>query len=302
MVKIGVDIGGTSIKIGIIDGSKVIASTSVPSLNNMVVKSIEDGIKKLLSDNNLMIKDITVIGVTIPGPVVNHMADETVNLALENRDLRSALSKKFKGAKIVVLNDANAAAIGESNLTNKKHRISCFVTLGTGVGGGVIYDDKLLDGFSGVGFEIGHIPIGSNFNLTCGCGNKDCLETVCSAKGLSNLYKKLKSDQNSTLTSRSNAKDIFDAAKAGDKFALRITDVWAQYLAKGLYVVALTANPSVIIIGGGISKAGEFLLNKVKDKFDNYLVFKSLKKTEIVLAKLGNDAGMIGAVKFAEMI
>jgi glucokinase len=268
----------------------------------MIVKSIEDGIKKLLNDNKLIIKDVTIVGVTLPGPVVNHMVDETVNLALENRDLRSALFKTFKYAKIVVLNDANAAAIGESSLTNKKHRISCFVTLGTGVGGGVIYDGKLLDGFSGVGFEIGHIPIGSNFNLTCGCGNKDCLETVCSAKGLSNLYKKLKSDQKSTLTSRSNAKDIFDAAKAGDKFALRITDVWAQYLAKGLYIVALTANPSVIIIGGGISKAGEFLLNKVKDKFNNYVVFNSLKKTEIVLAKLGNDAGMIGAVKFGEMI
>ena len=302
MVKIGIDIGGTSIKIGVIDGSKVMASISVPSRNNMIVKSIEEGIKKLLKDNKLMVKDVTIIGVTLPGPVVNHMVDETVNLALENRDLRSALSKTFKGAKIVVLNDANAAAIGESILNNKKHRISCFVTLGTGVGGGVIYDGKLLDGFSGVGFEIGHIPIGSNFNLECGCGNKDCLETVCSAKGLSNLYKKLKSDQKSTLTSRSNAKDIFDAAKAGDKFALRITDVWAQYLAKGLYIVALTANPSVIIIGGGISKAGEFLLNKVKDKFNNYVSFKSLKKTEIVLAKLGNDAGMIGAVKFAEMI
>jgi glucokinase len=233
---------------------------------------------------------------------VNHLVDETVNLALENRDLRSALFKTFKYAKIVVLNDANAAAIGESSLTNKKHRISCFVTLGTGVGGGVIYDGKLLDGFSGVGFEIGHIPIGSNFNLACGCGNKDCLETVCSAKGLSNLFKKLKSDQKTTLSSHSNAKDIFDAAKAGDKFALRITDVWAQYLAKGLYVVALTANPSVIIIGGGISKAGEFLLNKVKEKFNAQVAFKSLKKTEIVLAKLGNDAGMIGAVKFAEMI
>jgi glucokinase len=302
MVKIGVDIGGTSIKIGIIDGSKVIASISVPSRNNLIVNSIEEGIKKLLSDNKLMIKDVTIIGVTLPGPVVNHMVDETVNLALENRDLRSALSKTFKSAKIVVLNDANAAAIGESSLTSKKHRISCFVTLGTGVGGGVIYDGKLLDGFSGLGFEIGHIPIGSNFNLTCGCGNKDCLETVCSAKGLSNLYKKLKSDQRTTLTSRSNAKDIFDAAKAGDKFALRITDVWAQYLAKGLYIVALTANPSVIIIGGGISKAGEFLLNKVKEKFNNYVVFKSLKKTEIVLAKLGNDAGMVGAVKFGEMI
>jgi len=302
MVKIGIDIGGTSIKIGVIDGSKVMASISVPSRNNMIVKSIEEGIKKLLKDNKLMVKDVTIIGVTLPGPVVNHMVYETVNLALENRDLRSALSKTFKGAKIVVLNDANAAAIGESILNNKKHRISCFVTLGTGVGGGVIYDGKLLDGFSGVGFEIGHIPIGSNFNLACGCGNKDCLETVCSAKGLSNLYKKLKSDQKSTLTSRSNAKDIFDAAKAGDKFALRITDVWAQYLAKGLYIVALTANPSVIIIGGGISKAGEFLLNKVKDKFNNYVSFKSLKKTEIVLAKLGNDAGMIGAVKFAEMI
>ena len=302
MVKIGVDIGGTSIKIGIIEGSKVKAAISVPSRNNMVVKSIEDGIKKLLIDNKLMIKDVTTIGVTLPGPVVNHLVDETVNLALENRDLRLALSKTFKNAKIVVLNDANAAAIGESSLTNKKHRISCFVTLGTGIGGGVIYDGKLLDGFSGVGFEIGHIPIGSNFNFTCGCGNKDCLETVCSAKGLSNLFKKLKSDQKSTLTSRSNAKDIFEAAKAGDKLALRITDVWAQYLAKGLYVVALTANPSIIIIGGGISKAGEFLLNKVKDKFNNYIVFKSLKKTEIVLAKLGNDAGMIGAVKFGEMV
>jgi glucokinase len=302
MIKIGVDIGGTSIKIGIINGIKIIDSISVPTRDNMIVKSIEDGIKKLLNNNKMVINDVTTIGVTLPGPVVNNLVDETVNLALENRDLKSALSKTFKAAKIVVLNDANAAAIGESSLTNKKHRISCFVTLGTGVGGGVIYDGKLLDGFSGVGFEIGHIPIGSNFNLTCGCGNKDCLETVCSAKGLSNLFNKLKSDQKTTLNSQSNAKDIFDAAKAGDKFALRITDVWAQYLAKGLYVVALTANPSVIIIGGGISNAGEFLLNKVKDKFNEQAAFKSLKKTEIVLAKLGNDAGMIGAVKYAEMI
>jgi glucokinase len=302
MVKIGVDIGGTSIKIGIINGSKVVDSISVPSRNNMIVKSIEEGIKKLLTNNKLMVKDVVTIGLTLPGPVVNHLVDETVNLALETRDLRFALLKTFKGARIVLLNDANAAAIGESSLNNKKHRISCFVTLGTGVGGGVIYDGKLLDGFSGVGFEIGHIPIGSNFNLNCGCGNKDCLETVCSAKGLSNLFKKFKSDQKTVLNSRSKAKDIFDAAKKGDKLALKITDVWSEYLAKGLYIVSLTANPSVIILGGGISKAGDFLLNKVKDKYKNYVAFKSLKNTEIVLAKLGNDAGMIGAVKFAEMI
>ncbi len=302
MVKIGVDIGGTTIKIGIIDGVKVIDSLSVPSLDYKIVSSIEKGIKQLLEKNNLKTDKVEVIGVTLPGPVVNHLVDETVNLKLENKDLKNALSKSFSKAKIVVLNDANAAAIGESSLTNKKHKISCFVTLGTGVGGGVIYEGKLLDGFSGVGFEIGHIPIGSNYNITCGCGNKDCLETVCSAKGLANLYKKLKTSQETRLTSRSNAKDIFDAAKDGDKFAIKITDVWAEYLAKGLYIVAVTANPSVIIIGGGISKAGEFLINKVRDKFYASVPFASLKKTEIVLAKLGNDAGMVGAVKFAEMV
>jgi glucokinase len=302
MVKIGVDIGGTTIKIGIIDGVKVIDSLSVPSLDYKIVSSIEKGIKQLLEKNNLKADKVDVIGVTLPGPVVNHLVDETVNLKLENKDLKNALSKSFFKAKIVVLNDANAAAIGESSLTNKKHKISCFVTLGTGVGGGVIYEGKLLDGFSGVGFEIGHIPIGSNYNITCGCGNKDCLETVCSAKGLANLYKKLKTSQETKLTSRSNAKDIFDAAKDGDKFAIKITDIWAEYLAKGLYIVAVTANPSVIIIGGGISKAGEFLINKVRDKFYASVPFASLKKTEIVLAKLGNDAGMVGAVKFAEMV
>lgn len=302
MVKIGVDIGGTTIKIGIVDGSKIKDSLSVPSTANKIVSQIIKGIESLLTKNKLSAKDVAIIGLTLPGPVVNHVVAETVNLKLENRDLRSALSKTFNKAKIVALNDANAAAIGESSLNNKEDKISCFITLGTGVGGGVIYEGKLLDGFSGVGFEVGHLPIGSNYKLKCGCGNYDCLETVCSAKGLANLVKTLKPSGKTKIKLTSNAKDIFDAAKENDKFALEVVNLWAEYLAKGLYIVALTANPNIIIIGGGISKAGSFLLNKIKDSFYQQVAFQSLKQTKIVLAKLGNDAGMVGAVKFAEMI
>jgi glucokinase len=301
MVKIGIDIGGTTIKLGLIENLKLINSVTVPTIKNHIFEAIDNGLKLLLETNKVKLKSIGAIGITLPGPVVNHQVEETANLKLEIKDLKAAIIKKYNIDKVAILNDANAAALGETTLNSNHHKITCFITLGTGVGGGVIYDGKLLDGFSGVGFEIGHLPIGSNYGLKCGCGNEDCLETVASAKGLSNLVKILKPTNSSKITTRSSSKDIFDAAKAGDKFAIKVVDKWAEYLAKGMYMISLTANPSLFIIGGGISKAGSYLINKLKDKYLKVIAFNSLSKVEIKLAQLGNDAGMIGAVKFTEM-
>ena len=301
MLKIGIDVGGTTIKLGLVEDLKLINSVSVPSVKNHIIEAIDNGIKLLLEPNGIKMKSIGAIGIALPGPVVNHQVENTVNLKLEIKDLKAAIIKKYNISKVAILNDANAAALGETTLNDKCHKITCFITLGTGVGGGVIYDGKLLDGFSGVGFEIGHLPIGSNYGIKCGCGNQDCLETVTSAKGLTNLVKILKPSNGTKITSRSSSKDIFDAAKAGDKFAIKVVDIWAEYLAKGMYMISLTANPSLFIIGGGISKAGPFLINKLKAKYQKIIAFNSLSKVEIKLAQLGNDAGMIGAVKFTEM-
>jgi glucokinase len=171
------------------------------------------------------------------------------------------------------------------------------VTLGTGVGGGIIIGGKILTGATGAGGEIGHIHIEDHETEECGCKKKGCLEQYASATGIVRLAKRrlAKDDAPSVLRSGEvSAKTVFDAVKAGDEVAVQIAEQFGNYLGKGLAAVAAVVNPEVFVIGGGVSKAGEILLSYVKPAFQKY-VFYPCGKAEFKLATLGNDAGIFGA-------
>ena len=174
------------------------------------------------------------------------------------------------------------------------------VTLGTGVGGGVIINDEIITGAAGAAGEIGHIRVNYTEELACGCGNKGCLEQYCSATGIARLAK-IRLDENddaSTLrdVEKVDAKAVFDAAKAGDKLAIEVAERACDYLAQGLQVISSVVNPEAFVIGGGVSKAGQYLIDLTTERFEK-IAFHGCRGSKITLATLGNDAGMYGSMK-----
>ena len=173
------------------------------------------------------------------------------------------------------------------------------VTLGTGVGGGIIVDGKILTGATGAGGEIGHIHIVDDEYEACGCGNHGCLEQYASATGVSRLAKRRLAKDNKPSSLRNgdlSAKAVFDAVKAGDEVAKEIAVQFGHYLGKGLAAIACVVNPEIFVIGGGVSKAGDVLFDYIKDEYDKY-VFHGSRGVKFALATLGNDAGIYGAAK-----
>lgn len=198
-------------------------------------------------------------------------------------------------------NDANVAALGEAWMGGAKHQQdSVMVTLGTGVGGGIIIDGKIVPGKHGLGGEIGHMHVRESETEKCNCGGKGCLEQISSATGIVREAKRLlatkKVASRLALLEDITAKDILDAAKAGDAIALEVVDTVSKYLGIALSHLAMTVDPEIFVIGGGVSKAGDFLIDKIREKFEYYTPITK-NKADIVLAKLGNDAGIYGAAK-----
>ena len=208
--------------------------------------------------------------------------------------------EKLTGVTVMAGNDANVAALGEMwKGGGEGYSDLVVVTLGTGIGGGVIIDGRIVTGYKGAGGEIGHIHINDDETEVCGCGNKGCFEQYASATGVARLAnRKLKScDDDSVLrTCEINAKTVFDAVKAGDKLAMEIAEEFGEYLGKGLANVADVTNPEVFVIGGGVSKAGQVIIDYGQKNFKKY-VFHACRDAKFVLAKLGNDAGIYGAAK-----
>lgn len=296
MYKIGIDVGGTTIKIGLIMHNKLIDSKAVHTDPKKIPYTCRKAVDKLLKRNNVEYTELRGVGVAFPGPVKDNIVLRAANLNLSNYDIEDEFKVFFPELLIKSTNDANAAALGEYHLVGSNHKDACMITLGTGIGGGIIIDGKVIEGSFGFGGEIGHIPVSNPYNFDCGCGSKGCIETVSSATGLRNITLAQIDDKDTTLVKEElSAKMIFDEAKAGDAFSIKIVDEWATYLADLCVIVSVTTNPSIFIIGGGVSHAGEYLLNKVKDKFTSRAGFKDLDKVKFTLASLGNDAGMLGA-------
>ena len=208
--------------------------------------------------------------------------------------------EELTGLKVKAGNDANVAALGELWKGGASGRRSLImVTLGTGVGGGIIVNEKVIAGAHGAGGEIGHVHVEDSITDPCNCGNCGCLEQVASATGIARLAREEleKSQEPSLLRGRHiSAKAVFDAVKEGDALAVRVAERFGLYLGKALSIFASVADPQVIVIGGGVSKAGPILLDFIVKNFKKY-AFSSCKETEFVLAELGNDAGIYGAAK-----
>ncbi|MBP5178696.1 MAG: ROK family glucokinase [Lachnospiraceae bacterium] len=301
----GVDIGGTTIKMGLFTAEgelldKWEITTRRENGGEKVPQDIADAIAKKCVDKNIEKSDITGVGIGVPGPVRN---DGTVmkcaNLGWGIFNVNEKMSE-LTGLKCQALNDANAAALGELwRGSGKGFKNLVFITLGTGVGGGIVIDGKIIAGIHGGGGEIGHIVVNPKEDAVCGCGGHGHLEQYASATGIVRLAKKGLQDKSVNTVLREKeaeltCKDIFDAAKSGDAFANGLVDEMCSYLALALSGVAATCDPEAYVIGGGVSKAGEIITDTVKKHFysNNMNV---LTQSEFRLASLGNDAGIYGA-------
>lgn len=297
----GVDVGGTNIKIGKfnLDSSdlekcvieKYMVKTEINEDPDVLISQIHDEVMSHLGDDELV-----GIGIGIPGPVVNGNVLGAQNIKWEIVNLGERLEKKFPNILVKILNDANAATLGEWYFGyNHKKSNAILITLGTGVGGGIILNGHLIEGATGSAGEIGHIKIFPFNGRPCSCGLQGCLEQYASATGIVKTARGLMKNKMTTLSKIKylSAKSVFDEAKAGDEVAKEVAERTAYYLSVGLASICNTINPDVVIIGGGVSKAGDYFLKKVKAYFED-LSFYSVKDTEIVLATLLNDAGIYG--------
>ena len=239
------------------------------------------------------------LGVGVPGAVLEFSkVNECVNLGWGSVDVAGELSK-LTGCKVKATNDANAAALGEIWMgAAADYNSAVMITLGTGVGGGIVVDGKIIDGSRGYGGEIGHMTVDPFDDRVCNCGKTGCLELYASATGIVYETKKALKDFKEATTLRDldevTAKDIFDAAKEGDTFAKERVDDLGQKLALAAGNIALMVDPEVFVIGGGVSRAGQILLDAVNAHFKKY-TFGKAQETGFVLATLGNDAGIYGA-------
>lgn len=290
-MRFGVDVGGTTVKIGVCEDKKVVDTFVVKTTKENLFKDICEGIKDYAAKHNAT---VDIIGFGIPGVVLNNLIVNMPNIGLTNVDLNEVVKPYFPKAKIASTNDANAAALGEA-LVGEKSSSSYMVTLGTGVGGGYIIDDKVIGGPHAATGEIGHMYIDSKHEFQCNCGLKGCLETVASATGIVRLAKTYYNEFKTKLDKDTmSAKDVMDAARENDPLGLKVLDLVAEALGRALSIIAVTCDVDVFYIGGGVSAAGSILIDAIKKYYDKYS-FYALKNVRIELAKLGNSAGMLGA-------
>ena len=302
----GVDIGGTTVKLGMFDtDGNAMDKWEIPTRteNNGVniLPDIAASIQDKMSEKAINRADVAGVGIGAPGPVDGEgIIHKAVNIGWSEMNLKKELSALLGGMRVEGGNDANVAALGEMwKGGGQGHKNLVAVTLGTGVGGGIIINGRIMTGATGSGGEIGHIHVEDHETEACGCGNYGCLEEYASATGITRLAnRKLQaSDKDSVLRQGEvSAKTVFDAVKAGDELAIEIAQQFGDYLGKGLAVIAGVVNPEIFVIGGGVSKAGEVLFEYIRPSFEK-TVFHGCRNTEFALATLGNDAGIYGAAK-----
>lgn len=292
---IGIDIGGTSIKVGLVSDGKLIQTLSQTTVNDRIIESTTKAVDKLLAKVYLALSDIAGIGITLPGPVYQNNVDYFPNIRFESKDVYGSFLQAFPKTPIKLLNDANAAALGELSQLSEPVKDGLMITVGTGLGGGIISNYQLIEGAVGLGGEIGHFPLGSPYQLQCGCGKVDCAETLTSATGIRNLANLMKKPKETKVKKTSNVRQIFNYAKAGDTFANNVVEEWANYLAKVVHTINVITNPSVVILGGGVANAGDFLRQKVEAAYQSQAKSDAARQLTFQLATLGNDAGVVGA-------
>lgn len=303
----GVDIGGTSVKCGVfkVDGTlldKWEIKTRTQNEGSEIIPDVAKSVQQKMKEKGIEKQQVAGLGIGVPGPVTaNGEVLVAVNLRWGHKKVGVEL-EALLGFPVKVGNDANVAALGEmwkGGGRGTKNLI--VVTLGTGVGGGIIVDGKIVVGAHGAAGEIGHAAIKPDLDAACNCGNHGCVEQFASATGIVRLAKEeLALAKEPTILNREriSAKDVFDAYKAKDTVAVRIVEEFGRYLGNALAIYACVVDPEIFVIGGGVSKAGQPLIEVIQ-KYYRHFAFKSCKDTPMVQAELGNDAGIYGAAKLA---
>lgn len=305
----GVDIGGTTVKIGLFENSgslieKWEIKTRLEENGRYILKDIADSIEEGIARKKISNSDIEGIGIGVPGPVLEDgTVVKCVNLGWGVFNIEKEMAA-LTGYKVKAGNDANVAALGEMwQGGGKGFNSIVMVTLGTGVGGGIIINGKIVAGSHGAGGEIGHIHMKDGEERTCGCGNHGCLEQYASATGIVNTTKKYLKEHSDEIETKLlhiqnlSAKDIFDAAKESDTVAVKMVHDVGKMLGRALATVACTTDPQAFVIGGGVSKAGSILIESIREYYLKY-AFHASREVVFKLAELGNDAGIFGSVYF----
>ena len=301
----GVDVGGTTVKIGFFDvEGNLLEKWEIPTRteNNgeKILPDVADSIKAKMTEKNIDKEAVVGVGLGAPGPIdAQGTVYVAVNLGWGVFNIADTLSALLD-MPVKAGNDANVAALGEMwKGGGEGHKNLVAVTLGTGVGGGIIVEGKILTGSVGAGGEIGHIHVQDDEPEVCGCKNHGCLEQYTSATGIVRLAKRrLAKDDMPSIIRKDNisAKTVFDAVKEGDALAIEVAEQFGECLGKALAAIAGVLNPEIFVIGGGVSKAGEVLFDYIVPHFKKH-VFQGCLNAEFALATLGNDAGIYGAAK-----
>lgn len=312
---VGIDLGGTTVKAGLVDREGRILSqssidTKVGRDYRLIIEDMKKQIEKLLCDYGIGIDDIESIGIGAPG-LMNYKTGYVIyctNLFWENIPLGVMLQEHFK-KPVYMENDATVAGLAESLFGSTRNvPNSVFITIGTGIGGGIIINNRIYSGSHFAGSEIGHMIVGDNF-YRCNCGNNGCLETFASATAMIKyaIHRLEKDKVKSTITDKAggkleniNAKLIFEAAREDDPLGRETVDRMIRYLSIGIINVCNILDPDIIAIGGGVSKAGDYLINRLKTEVGKMFFTPNIKYGKIVQAQLGNEAGILGAAFLGE--
>lgn len=291
----GIDIGGTSVKLALFDMTGLMLDqwsipTNTVNAGSEIPVTIVDSINERMSQNNQDLAEVLGIGIGVPGPVTDQVVKRAVNLGWTDFPLKQMIENSLN-IPVVLLNDANAAALGELWKGPTEHiRNIVFVTVGTGVGGGIIIDGKILNGEHSSSGEIGHIPVQAEEERVCGCGNINCLECYGSANG---MIKTLNCLADKTIVS--NTRELFALIQTNDPLAKEALKIAVDYLGRAIAGIVNTLDPEEIVIGGGVSEAGPLFLSPLRDAIERYAFPQIAGNFRLRKAILGNEAGMYGA-------
>lgn len=302
----GIDLGGTTVKLGLfLENGEILEKweikTRIEDEGKWILPDIAEAIKGKMEERNLTEQDVIGAGMGVPAPVAaDGSVPRAINIGWGYKAVKKEL-EELTGLRVCAGNDANVAALGEYWLgAGKGSKNMLMVTLGTGVGGGIIIEGKCLNGNHGAGGEFGHMIVNHAETECCGCGRKGCIEMYASATGIVRLARRRLEKDNAETSLREvkelSSKAVFDAVKEGDVVAKEIAEEFGEYLGNALVNLATVTDPEVVVIGGGVSKAGEILLDYVKKPFLKNAYYINMD-TKFVLAELGNDAGICGAAK-----
>ena len=266
-----------------------------------VLPDTAESVLQKMKEKGIASVDVEGVGIGIPAPVTAEgIVKDSANVGWKYKEVKRELEELLGGIKVRAGNDANVAALGEMWLgAGKGEKNLIMVTLGTGVGGGIVIGGQMLVGENGAGGEIGHLCVKRDEEESCGCGLRGCLEQYASATGIARLAKlRLAKNDDETILRGTNpdAKAVFDAVKAGDAVAIQIAEEFGVYLGEAMANLAVVINPAVIVIGGGVSRAGDVLLPFIEKPFQKKAFFAN-RETRFVLAALGSDAGICGAAR-----